>query len=159
MTTAITAARPEEACASAQDSASAWGSTPVSSVARAAGPGPGLASPSAACGAGVPGPFGSAEADRRLHRALTALGEEQPVDPEPEEAACAAPGPGFGGTSRDRRARRPGDLWAEEDGLATAEYGIVMLAAVGFAGLLVAVLSSGEVQEMLHGIVEQALSL
>lgn len=50
------------------------------------------------------------------------------------------------------------ELHEEETGLATAEYGIVMLAAVGFAGLLVAVLSSGEVQGLLRGIVERALS-
>ncbi len=49
-------------------------------------------------------------------------------------------------------------LHAEEDGLATAEYGIVMLAAVGFAGLLVTVLSSGGVQSLLTGLVENALS-
>lgn len=46
----------------------------------------------------------------------------------------------------------------EEDGLATAEYGIVMLAAVGFAGLLVAVLSSDTARGLLTGIVERALS-
>ncbi|MDZ5077052.1 DUF4244 domain-containing protein [Nesterenkonia sp. HG001] len=51
------------------------------------------------------------------------------------------------------------DLHQEEEGLATAEYGIVMLAAVGFAGLLVVVLSSGEVREMLAGIVQRALTL
>ncbi|GAB3180200.1 hypothetical protein GCM10027060_09230 [Nesterenkonia halophila] len=118
MTTAITAARPEEARASVQDSASA--------AAGAAAPAPGRASPSAASGAPAPGSAGPAEADRRMRRT--------------------------------DEARRRAELWAEEDGLATAEYGIVMLAAVGFAGLLVAVLSSGEVQEMLHGIVEQALS-
>lgn len=50
------------------------------------------------------------------------------------------------------------ELHTEEDGLATAEYGIVMLAAVGFAGLLVAVLSSGTVQSLLAGLVETALS-
>ncbi|MBE1515246.1 DUF4244 domain-containing protein [Nesterenkonia halotolerans] len=46
----------------------------------------------------------------------------------------------------------------EEDGLATAEYGIVMLAAVGFAGLLVAVVSSDTARGLLTGIVERALS-
>ncbi|MDO5493162.1 MAG: DUF4244 domain-containing protein [Nesterenkonia sp.] len=58
----------------------------------------------------------------------------------------------------DRSLPRPTDLHREEEGLATAEYGIVMLAAVGFAGLLVAVLSSGEVQSMLSSLVETALS-
>ena len=49
-------------------------------------------------------------------------------------------------------------LHQEESGLATAEYGIVMLAAVGFAGLLVAVLSSGTARGLLTGVVERALS-
>lgn len=45
-----------------------------------------------------------------------------------------------------------------EAGATTAEYGIVMLAAVGFAGLLVVILKSPEVQELLMGIVRNALS-
>ncbi|EXF24586.1 hypothetical protein BG28_04940 [Nesterenkonia sp. AN1] len=49
-------------------------------------------------------------------------------------------------------------LHHEQEGLATAEYGIVMLAAVGFAGLLVAVLSSGTARGLLTGVVERALS-
>jgi hypothetical protein len=44
-------------------------------------------------------------------------------------------------------------------GMATAEYAIATLAACGFAGLLVAVLSSGEVQEMLLSLVRRALTL
>ncbi|MGO1181700.1 MAG: DUF4244 domain-containing protein [Micrococcaceae bacterium] len=49
------------------------------------------------------------------------------------------------------------DLLAE-DGAQTAEYGIVTLAAVGFAGVLTLVLSSGAVQSLLTGLVEKALS-
>lgn len=45
-----------------------------------------------------------------------------------------------------------------EAGATTAEYGIVMLAAVGFAGLLVVILKSEEVRQMLLGIVQTALS-
>ncbi|WP_421083342.1 DUF4244 domain-containing protein [Rothia nasimurium] len=45
-----------------------------------------------------------------------------------------------------------------EAGATTAEYGIVMLAAVGFAGLLVMILKSEEVRQMLLGIVQTALS-
>lgn len=45
-----------------------------------------------------------------------------------------------------------------EAGATTAEYGIVMLAAVGFAGLLVAILKSDEVRALLFGIVKNALS-
>lgn len=45
-----------------------------------------------------------------------------------------------------------------ETGLATAEYAIATLAAVGFAALLVAVLSSGEIRGMLMSLVTTALS-
>lgn len=44
-----------------------------------------------------------------------------------------------------------------EDGIATAEFSIVTLAAVGFAGLLVTILASGEVRELLLGMVRNAL--
>ncbi|MGM7423977.1 MULTISPECIES: DUF4244 domain-containing protein [Cellulosimicrobium] len=46
-----------------------------------------------------------------------------------------------------------------EAGLATAEYAIATVAAAGFAGLLIVVLKSGEVRELLLGIVRSALSL
>lgn len=49
------------------------------------------------------------------------------------------------------------ELHREEDGLATAEYGIVMLAAVAFAGLLTAILTSDTVRGWLEAIVQQAL--
>ena len=48
----------------------------------------------------------------------------------------------------------PGDA-----GMATAEYAIATLAACGFAGLLVAILTSGEVRGLLLGIVQRALTL
>lgn len=44
-------------------------------------------------------------------------------------------------------------------GMATAEYAIATLAACGFAALLLAVLSSGEVRQMLLALVQRALSL
>jgi hypothetical protein len=44
-------------------------------------------------------------------------------------------------------------------GMATAEYAIATVAAVGFAGLLVIVLRSGEVQALLLGIIRRALSV
>lgn len=47
---------------------------------------------------------------------------------------------------------------ADETGAQTAEYGVVILAAVGFAGLLATVLSSGTVQSLLNGLIEKALS-
>jgi hypothetical protein len=54
------------------------------------------------------------------------------------------------GTARTTRA---------ETGMATAEYAIATVAAAGFAGLLVVILRSGEVRELLLGIIRSALSL
>jgi hypothetical protein len=47
----------------------------------------------------------------------------------------------------------------DETGAATAEYAITIMAAVGFAGLLVVILKSGEVQGILSGLVRSALSV
>lgn len=46
-----------------------------------------------------------------------------------------------------------------EAGLATAEYAIATVAAVGFAGLLIAVLKSDTVRGMLESIISSALSI
>lgn len=48
---------------------------------------------------------------------------------------------------------------ADDRGSATAEYAVVILAAVAFAGVLVAVMRSGEVQTILTELVRGALSL
>ncbi|MCK6096128.1 DUF4244 domain-containing protein [Micrococcus sp. 2A] len=45
----------------------------------------------------------------------------------------------------------------DETGAQTAEYGILTLAAVGFAGVLAVLLTSPEVQEMLKDIIAEAL--
>ncbi|MBK4348809.1 DUF4244 domain-containing protein [Lacisediminihabitans changchengi] len=45
-----------------------------------------------------------------------------------------------------------------DDGAATAEYAIATMAAVGFAGLLVAILRSDEVRGMLTDLVHRALT-
>ena len=47
----------------------------------------------------------------------------------------------------------------DDEGAATAEYAITIMAAVGFAGLLVVILKSGEVQAILTGLVRTALSV
>lgn len=46
---------------------------------------------------------------------------------------------------------------ATDAGMATAEYAIATLAAVGFAGLLLVVLKGNEVKGLLSGIIRQAL--
>ncbi|ROS76577.1 DUF4244 domain-containing protein [Cellulomonas sp. PhB143] len=57
-------------------------------------------------------------------------------------------------TSRWQQVRATGDA-----GLATAEYAVATVAAVGFAGLLIAILKSDEVRELLLGIIRGALSV
>ncbi|WP_022907082.1 DUF4244 domain-containing protein [Curtobacterium sp. B18] len=57
---------------------------------------------------------------------------------------------------RGSRLRRRLD---DDRGSATAEYAVVILAAVAFAGVLVAVMRSGEVQSLLTELVRGALSL
>jgi len=56
-------------------------------------------------------------------------------------------------------ARRVRWILADDRGAATAEYAITIMAAVGFAGLLVVILKSGEVQAILTGLVRSALSV
>lgn len=54
--------------------------------------------------------------------------------------------------------RRLFEVLKREAGAATAEYAIVIMAAVGFAGLLVVILRSGEVQAILTDLVQRALN-
>jgi hypothetical protein len=49
-------------------------------------------------------------------------------------------------------------LGARERGAATAEYAIVIMAAVGFAGLLVVIMRSEEVRAILTDLIQRALS-
>ena len=59
-------------------------------------------------------------------------------------------------TRRPRGRREP--RWRRDEGAATAEYAITIMAAVGFAGLLVLILRSGEVQAILTDLVRGALT-
>nr|WP_228508606.1 DUF4244 domain-containing protein [Herbiconiux sp. VKM Ac-1786] len=47
---------------------------------------------------------------------------------------------------------------ADESGAATAEYAVILLAAVGFAGLLLVILRGDEVKSMLTDLVHRALT-
>lgn len=49
--------------------------------------------------------------------------------------------------------------WSDETGAQTAEYGVVTLAAVGFAGVLAVILAGADVQGLLLDLVRNALSL
>ena len=64
--------------------------------------------------------------------------------------------------ARARRALKRNSLTmrlSRDDGAATAEYVITIMAAVGFAGLLVVILKSGEVHQILTDLVRNALSV
>lgn len=57
-----------------------------------------------------------------------------------------------------RRRQDHDEALGREAGMATAEYAIATLAAVGFAALLVAVLSSGEIKGLLMSLITSALN-
>ena len=57
-----------------------------------------------------------------------------------------------------RARRRAADRLREDRGAATAEYAITILAAVGFAGVLVALLKGDEVKAILSDLVHRALA-
>lgn len=50
-------------------------------------------------------------------------------------------------------------LLEDDTGASTAEYAIVTMAAVAFAGLLVMIMRSGEVQQILTDLVRRALTV
>lgn len=47
---------------------------------------------------------------------------------------------------------------AADDGMSTAEYAVGTVAAVGFGGLLVKLLTSPEVQQLLFAVIQHALT-
>ena len=50
------------------------------------------------------------------------------------------------------------EIFSDDAGAATAEYAIATMAAVGFAGLLVAILKGDEVKSILTDMVRRALT-
>ena len=82
---------------------------------------------------------------------------------EPVQMAQAAGGEGCNVVEihaiADRAEKRSRWLPASEAGMATAEYAIATLAAVGFAGLLVFILRSDEVRGFLLTLIRTALAL
>lgn len=80
--------------------------------------------------------------------------------PQPHPSARRAPRPGGSGRARAwRRAVVVSMTERREAGMATAEYAIATIAAVGFAGLLILVLKSQTVRGLLTTIIESALSV
>ncbi|MFE5774703.1 DUF4244 domain-containing protein [Brachybacterium sp. NPDC056505] len=78
------------------------------------------------------------------------------ADPSPRPRAHAPHGgTGVFGPTRHRL----GAALRDDAGASTAEYAITVLAACGFAAVLVLLLKSGEVRELLMNIITSALSL
>lgn len=90
-----------------------------------------------------------------------------PEDPSPphrtspaEGGVVSAPGPDVrAAVPRRSVARLRARVGPTDAGMATAEYAIATVAAAGFAGLLLLILRSGEVRELLLGIVRGALQV
>jgi hypothetical protein len=91
----------------------------------------------------------------------TAAGHPDPSASPDLDVRVPAPGAARGRrTSRIRAAVSvAGRRWRSDDGAATAEYAIVIMAAVGFAGLLVVIMRSDEVRGVLSELVRSALSV
>jgi hypothetical protein len=84
-----------------------------------------------------------------------AAGSRRSVQTLPAADEADAPPPA--GSEGGRHVRRR--WWAaRERGAATAEYAIVIMAAVGFAGLLVVIMRSEEVRSILTNLVQSALT-
>ena len=123
----------------------------------------GLAAPPAPSGhqmAAAEGPSGAVSAARSGGVAATELSgagdrsaEAKPPGPRP-----AGTGPA-GALIADDAVPPAAGCTDCESGMATAEYAIATVAAAGFAGLLVVILRSGEVRELLLGIIRSALSV
>ena len=99
------------------------------------------------------------------HPAATAgTREALKVHPEAEDAEIREiyPGASAADPLRVRTPRTPRwlrRLFGSETGMATAEYAIATLAAVGFAGILVFIMRSDEVRGFLLNLIRTALAL
>lgn len=101
-----------------------------------------------------PAPVGTPAPDR-----TTAGRGGAPGGPDPAPSGCARRASAACGPCRGCRRRRLAGVLAADDGAATAEYAVVILAAVGFAGLLVTLLRSDEVRGVLTDLVRRALTV
>lgn len=79
--------------------------------------------------------------------------------PLPDRHPSRRRGTPASGAGADRRRPALVRMLAADDGAATAEYAIVIMAAVGFAGLLVTIMRSDEVRGVLSDLVRSALSV
>jgi hypothetical protein len=107
---------------------------------------------------------------RSTGRGSAATGSTSSGSTSPASANTDAAGAGLATTGEgsnvvefhsraDRAEKRSSWLLGSEAGMATAEYAIATLAAVGFAGLLVFILRSDEVRGFLLTLIRTALAL
>ncbi|GEO94850.1 DUF4244 domain-containing protein [Kocuria turfanensis] len=94
--------------------------------------------------------FSSREASRRRRSVAPDLARGTGLTPTAGRAALR------GATAPPRPLRRAEDA---DLGATTVEYAMVVLAAAAFGGVMAAVLSSGQVRELLTAIVEKALGV
>ncbi|MDQ0632595.1 hypothetical protein QFZ40_000504 [Arthrobacter pascens] len=85
--------------------------------------------------------------------------EERPTPAQTKEAGGRGNVVEIYPGASSRRLRRRMRTRGREAGMATAEYAIATLAAVGFAGLLVFILRSDEVRGFLLNLIRTALAL
>ena len=105
----------------------------------------------------VPRPAAGAGAEEELRAATRADAPERSAT-SPTDGAAGTGGAEYPLATSVPAGRGPASTDGEA-GMATAEYAIATVAAAGFAGLLVVLLRSGEVRELLFGIIRSALSL
>ncbi len=108
-----------------------------------------------------------AQGDREARRPLAYLPSQNERGGSSPDTAARPAGPkpvvqsatdtGAHPQAGERAAGRLRRFMREEHGAVTAEYAIVILAAVAFAGLLVAIMQSAEIRGMLVELVENAL--
>lgn len=99
------------------------------------------------------------EHDTLLGLGFPALSQQEYVNSEAlrQAPARAAHRSSLRTRFRDRLRARISEFAVEERGAVTAEYALVILAAVAFAGLLITIMRSEEVRAMLVNLVQTAL--
>lgn len=87
-------------------------------------------------------------ASRKYRRFRAMLNGREETGASPDETLASEPG------SSTQESRNP---LTNDRGAVTAEYAIIIMAGVAFAGLMVAIMRSGEIRQMLIDLVQNAL--
>lgn len=95
--------------------------------------------------------------ETRLQLVETSHDDATPAEAPGDQIRFVAPERRSPRSWRERVRSKAAQAHVEDEGAVTAEYAIVIMAAVAFAGLLVAILRSAEIRAMLVQLVEDAL--